>query len=685
MAARHEEAAGERPSNITRHQGKVARDRLGESRDGGGFIESFIAASVETCEGRGGKSRDAKARKSETSELTSASLESWSSRSSRLGGRCGETVTSQRATKYSAGIGRTCRALAALAGLGLAACASVTPDSGVASRLRVQPDAPPDFDVLVGEFAARDGNLLEARNAFLRAVEKDPDSAYLHLRVAMLSSRIEDVELARAHAERAVALDAEDESARILLARLLRHEGDVVGVERVLRGDDGAPVSLRAGVLLIQLMVENRRRAEALGTASALVEAYPDDIGAYYALASVHEDAGDRARVEAVVLRAISAFPDQVALYTRLAQMRRAGGDIDGEIAAYRLLLERQPDHLGTLRMLAELLVKQQDLDGAIRVYEQALGHYPGELVLLQPLIGLDIQQGNLEHASARLEEIVRQRPQDYELVYMLGLVLLERGESDRGIAALERIPAYHEAYRDARIRIVQLYEERAELDRALAVLEQLRIVHPDQRFDFHAAGLRVRNGDFEGGVALVREHIEANPDDPEALYQMGLVHDTAKRRDDAIGWMRASLEKDPENAHALNYIGYTLAERGQNLDEAEALIKRALELEPEDGYIIDSLGWVYYMRALPLVEEGRSEDAQGWVDRSLETLERAAALSGGDPVISEHLGDVHLLVGDRQRALGFYEQAVDLDPRPDEQPDLLDKLEALRAELGGT
>jgi tetratricopeptide (TPR) repeat protein len=194
-----------------------------------------------------------------------------------------------------------------------------------------------------------------------------------------------------------------------------------------------------------------------------------------------------------------------------------------------------------------------------------------------------------------------------------------------------------------------------------------------------------VRSGDFEGGVALVRERIDASPDDPEPLYQMGLVHDSAKRRDDAIGWMRASLEKDPQNAHALNYIGYTLAERGQDLDEAEELIKRALEIEPDDGYITDSLGWVYYMRAVPLVEGGRVEDAQTWIDRALATLERAAALSGGDPVISEHLGDVHLLAGDRQRALGFYQQAVDLEPRPDEQPDLLEKLEALRAELGGT
>jgi len=595
-------------------------------------------------------------------------------------------VTSQRATRDAFRSARAARALLACAAISLAACSTVPSVGSLAPAGDSSAgDAPADYDVLVAEFAARDGELGEARDAFLRATEKDPGSAYLHLRVAMLSARLDDLPLARVHAEQAVELDPEHEPARILLARLLRHGGDVLGVERALRGDDGAPVSLRAGVLLVQLMLENGRRAEALGTATALVETWPDEMSAYYALASVHDDAGDRAQVEAVVMQAIGAFPDEVALYTRLAQLRRADGDVDGEIAAYRLLLEQRPDHLPALRTLAETLALHDDLEGAIRTYEQALQYYPNELRLIQPLIGLDIQRGDLDRAAARLGEAVHWRSQDWELVYMYGLVLLEQGEDERGIEELSRIPALHDSHRDARIRIVQLHEKHERFDRALAVIEELRILHPDPQLDFHTAGLRVRTGDVEGGVGLMQEHLAAYPDDADALYQMGLVYDSAGQRDEAMEWMRESLERNEQNAHALNYIGYTLAERGEELDEAEQLILRALEISPDDGFITDSLAWVYYMRAIPLVESGRAGDAQGWIDRALETLARAASLSGGDPVISEHLGDVHLLAGDKHRALGFYEEAVDLEPRADEQPDLFRKLEALRAELGGT
>ena len=141
-------------------------------------------------------------------------------------------------------------------------------------------------------------------------------------------------------------------------------------------------------------------------------------------------------------------------------------------------------------------------------------------------------------------------------------------------------------------------------------------------------------------------------------------------------------LAINPDNASALNYVGYTWAERGIRLDEAETMIIRAIELRPDDGYIADSLGWVYYMRARPLVESGRREEAQEYIDRALRELKRAAELTGGDPVISEHLGDTYLLLNRKRHALEQFEEALRLEPREGEQPDLLEKLETLQREL---
>lgn len=583
-------------------------------------------------------------------------------------------------------MGRSARSgFALLALLVFAQGCALLPGSGrgpVRDGPLVRPEAPADYDALVGEMAARDGNLIEARDAFVRAAEKDPDSALLQRRIAVLSTRLEDAELARTAAARAVELDPSDGPMRLLLARLLRQAGDNAGVEAALQDESGAPFSLHGGVLLVPLMLESGRRAEAQSTAEGLIAKYPDEILGYFSLASVHEDRGDRAQVEAVMLRAITAFPDEPELYARLAQLRRAAGDADGEVVAYRMLLERQPDHLGTLRVFGALLNQRGDSEGAREIFKRASDLYPNESALVKQLVAMDAEAGDYAAAQVRLEAIVERNPDDNDLIYMLGIVLLEQDLEEAAIEQLGRIPASSEIYAEARLRLAGLHEEAGRFEQALFIFEELRALQPNKQLDLHTAGIRAKSGDLAGGVGLVQEYVDADPTDAGVLYQMGLVYELVQQRNEAIAWMRRALEHDPRNAHALNYIGYAFAERGERLEEAENLIKRALEVEPEDGFITDSLGWVYYMRARPLVEDGRNADAKQWLDLALATLTRAARLAGGDPVISEHLGDVHLLAGDKRQALDFYEEAVELKPRDDEQPELRSKLETLRAEF---
>ncbi|CAD7782784.1 MAG: Photosystem I assembly protein Ycf3 [Candidatus Methanoperedenaceae archaeon GB50] len=119
--------------------------------------------------------------------------------------------------------------------------------------------------------------------------------------------------------------------------------------------------------------------------------------------------------------------------------------------------------------------------------------------------------------------------------------------------------------------------------------------------------------------------------------------------KDMCIKEMRQTISLDPNHAEALNYLGYTYAEMGENLEEAERLIKRALEIKPEDGYIIDSLGWVYYQR--------------GEYKKALEILKKAHKLASKDPIITEHLGDVYSKNGLYQEALKYYRQALKLKP----------------------
>jgi Flp pilus assembly protein TadD len=103
----------------------------------------------------------------------------------------------------------------------------------------------------------------------------------------------------------------------------------------------------------------------------------------------------------------------------------------------------------------------------------------------------------------------------------------------------------------------------------------------------------------------------------------------------------RVELEKlltvDPNNAQALNYLGYSLLERGDERDRATQMVRRAYALEPNSSAITDSLGWAYFL--------------QGDAKSAVPFLEKAAKDAGSDVAINEHLGDAYWTVGRRRDA----------------------------------
>jgi tetratricopeptide (TPR) repeat protein len=548
----------------------------------------------------------------------------------------------------------------------------------------VRPSDSADYDVLVAGMAAEEGNLAEARAAFERAAEKDPDSAYLQRRLGNLAAQMDDLPGALAYAERAAELDPTDIDSRIFLGRLYRIRRDAEGAERALLGEDGEPVSAAASLLLYQVYLEQNRLPEALELVKELLAEDPEDLGAYMAIATVYERMDEADMAELTLREALVHHPGRLVLYSRLARMRRAAEDPEGEAEIWREVLAERPHHYGSLVSLGEALIALNDLDGAIATYAEIADHYPDDHQALRRLASLEFAAGRYQQAADRLEQALERNPERSEFAYSLGQVQRGMSADDLALASFERVPEDSPVYVEARIQIATILEEREDFSGALVEVERIRRMRTNRAFDFHVASLRARAGNFEGGVALLEEMLAADPNDDEVLYQLGVLYGSERRVDEAMRYMRATLEHNPDNAQALNYIGYTLAERGENLDEAEDMIRRALAQRPADGYITDSLGWVFYMRARPLVQAGRVEDANALLEQATEQLTLAAELTGGDPVVYEHLGDVYLLKGDKPRALEFYEQAVDLEYREDEQPNLIEKLERLRTELAG-
>jgi len=145
--------------------------------------------------------------------------------------------------------------------------------------------------------------------------------------------------------------------------------------------------------------------------------------------------------------------------------------------------------------------------------------------------------------------------------------------------------------------------------------------------------------------------------------YYRGICEERSKQWSKAEADMRKALDLQPEQAHVLNYLGYSWIDQGVNLDEGMRMIKRAVDQRPDDGYIVDSLGWAFY-------RIGNYEDA-------VKTLERAIDLKPEDPTINDHLGDAYWRVGRTLEAKYQWAHARDLKPEPEELPKIEAKIES--------
>lgn len=146
----------------------------------------------------------------------------------------------------------------------------------------------------------------------------------------------------------------------------------------------------------------------------------------------------------------------------------------------------------------------------------------------------------------------------------------------------------------------------------------------------------------------MLKGAIEKFPTNTQLIFFLGTMHDRIGQSNESISLMQRVIDLDKEHVQALNYLAYTYAELGSNLEEAEALSRRALALQPDDGYILDTLGWILFKR-------GDNEGA-------IKYLEAAFRIKPSEAIIAEHLGDAYLRHQMWQRATAMYRKAVEFE-----------------------
>jgi len=246
-------------------------------------------------------------------------------------------------------------------------------------------------------------------------------------------------------------------------------------------------------------------------------------------------------------------------------------------------------------------------------------------------------------------------RPNHIDALLLCADLLDGLGQYDLAVETYKMVPADSPDRHAAELGRADALRRADKPERAIEVLEQLARDYPSLPMVHNALGDLLRQQeDYKGAVAAYDKALqyteEGAPSQWFILYARGIAHERLDQWPQAEADLRHALELNPDQPQVLNYLGYSLVEKQEKLDEALDMIERAVAAQPNSGFIVDSLGWV-------LFRLGRYEEAVGHMETAVE-------LMPVDPVVTDHLGDVYWAVGRYREAEFQWRRALSfIDP----------------------
>jgi tetratricopeptide (TPR) repeat protein len=295
---------------------------------------------------------------------------------------------------------------------------------------------------------------------------------------------------------------------------------------------------------------------------------------------------------------------------------------------------------------LAVVYIEQGRKDQGNRILETLGVESQQDVEVMRKVVQLYLDPQNFDQAIMVLNGMLKSVPDNADLNYLAGIAYDGKGDTDTALQHFNRVTPGSRFYENAVVQISVIYQEKGQIQKAITYIQGIIKENPDNpEFMLYLGSFYEEIEDFKAAEAALKQGLDIKPDHVKLHFRLGVVYDKWGKKEDSIRQMRLVIKLDPQNANALNYLGYTYADLGKNLDEAEKLIKEALQYKPEDGYIIDSLGWVYFKK--------------GQYQEALIYLKKAVELVPEDPIILEHLGDVYRKLGDPDNALEFYQRSL--------------------------
>jgi tetratricopeptide (TPR) repeat protein len=455
------------------------------------------------------------------------------------------------------------------------------------------------------------------------------------------------------------------------------------------------PQSRDANRYMLRILVLLNRVADTAGPLRQELTQAPtrDKISSLHSLPQLYARVSDKALAARVVEQAVADDLTHPAVgpvaWTTVGRLRLAASDKPGALQAVQRaqaldatddgaamlalqlledgVTEAEPLLAGYLagtplpevRMAyARLLLESQRLSEAQTQVEAVTRERPDapEAWLIQASLHLQAQQ--LDAAQTSLQRFMQlldalpaseQRQRALTQAYLMQAQIAEkRGDFPQAESWLARIDNASDLL-GAQSRRASLLARQGKLDEALALIRAIPAKdQDDERLKLQAEAQLLRDaGQYQKAYEAQSRAAALAPQDNDLAYDRAMLAEKAGRTDEMESLLREIIARKPDYHHALNALGFSMADRGVRLQEAKALINKALEYAPEDPFITDSLGWVEFRL-------GNTQEALRLLETAFQKQPNAE--------VAAHLGEVLWTLGERERALAVWREGLRLD-----------------------
>jgi len=529
-------------------------------------------------------------------------------------------------------------------------------EQATASRDTLTPSAPRRSDLmyhmLLAELAARRGQLDVAYDSYLVASELS-DDPQLPERAARIAVFAKDWENAVLAGEKWLANDSENFEVRHILATsYMRLKNKDAAIGQFVEIIEGHPDGVEQGMSVSYALLKHEAYQQLTRSiAQALAYRYPDSPAAQFNLAQLSAVMGDKLSAIEALDSTLALRPDYPEAILLRAQILIETGESEIAFARLREALEKFPDDIRLNLGYARLLVQAGHHDAAVGAMATTYDLQPNNAALVLNLGLIALEARRLTEAKAYLTRVLSLKRRDSEAHYYLGRIADSQRDYNTAIEHYSKV-SDNDLRLDSQTRITELLALLGHVEQARFRLQRLRELNPGQEQQIHFILIENKilreTGHHQEALDMLDSELKNYPESVDILYAHALAAEKMGRDDIFEQRLRSVLQIEPGNARALNALGYFLADRSLELDEAERYIRQAIAIMPTDPAIIDSLGWVSYRK--------------GDYPEALRLLRKAYQLLF-DPEIAAHLGEVLWVSGDQKSATEIWDDALRQSP----------------------